>query len=363
MKITFVFPFAGVGGGARVVGTYALRMRERGHHVTVVSQPPKRPHFKGILKEILVRRRIPRWTAQEASSIRALGDDHVRLSHSGAPRPQDVPDADVILATWWETVEWIMPLPATKGIKAQLVQDYEMFPYLPVDRVRATLECPLKRIAVSRYIAHSLQENHGILDTMVIPNGVDTDQFTAKDRQKNPTPRFGFLYASSPRKNIARAIEALEIAKSHNSQIQAVAFAAKPPDPDIRVPDWIEYHVNPDQSKIPNIYASCDAWLFSSDAEGFGLPILEAMACRTPVIATPAGAAPDLITNENGLLVPHDTAAMADAISTVAEMAGPDWKRMSDAAYQAAQEHSWSAATDRLEEHLLEICARDRNHE
>ena len=36
----------------------------------------------------------------------------------------------------------------------------------------------------------------------------------------------------------------------------------------------------------------CDAWLFSSRQEGFGLPILEAMAYRPPVIATPAVAAP-----------------------------------------------------------------------
>jgi glycosyltransferase involved in cell wall biosynthesis len=44
-----------------------------------------------------------------------------------------------------------------------------------------------------------------------------------------------------------------------------------------------------------NVYADCDVWLFASFSEGFGLPIIEAMACRCPVVATRAGCAPDVI--------------------------------------------------------------------
>ena len=60
----------------------------------------------------------------------------------------------------------------------------------------------------------------------------------------------------------------------------------------------------PAQDMIRDIYGQCDVWLFSSRSEGFGLPLLESMACRTPVIATPAGAAPELCAGGGGITVP-----------------------------------------------------------
>ncbi|MGC8714943.1 MAG: glycosyltransferase [Leptodesmis sp.] len=49
-------------------------------------------------------------------------------------------------------------------------------------------------------------------------------------------------------------------------------------------------------------YSACDAWLFPSRYEAVGLPILEAMACRTPVIGTPAGIAPEMLSDGAGIL-------------------------------------------------------------
>ena len=68
------------------------------------------------------------------------------------------------------------------------------------------------------------------------------------------------------------------------------------------LPRDTEFHLRPPQDRIRDIYSKCDAWLFGSRSEGFGLPILEAMACRTPVIGTPAGAAPELLGDGRGIL-------------------------------------------------------------
>jgi len=109
-----------------------------------------------------------------------------------------------------------------------------------------------------------------------------------------------------------------------------------------------------DDREIAAIYAGCDAWLFGSHEEGFGLPILEAMACRTPVIATPAGAAPDLVDDSCGILLnDHEPQTMADAMGRFCALAPATWAKMSQAAQDVAKQHDWVQATDRLESSLV----------
>jgi glycosyltransferase involved in cell wall biosynthesis len=89
------------------------------------------------------------------------------------------------------------------------------------------------------------------------------------------------------------------------------------------------------------------------------LPILEAMACRTPVIGTPAGAAPDLLCDGGGLLVrPEDPRDMARAIVQVHAMDEPAWMSMSDAAYEVASRFTWDHATDLFEAALHRAIAK-----
>ena len=100
------------------------------------------------------------------------------------------------------------------------------------------------------------------------------------------------------------------------------------------------------------------AWLFASRTEGYGLPLLEAMACRTPVIGTPAGAAPELIAGGGGLLVePESPEAMAAAIVQVVRMTDEQWRTMSDAAHATAAGYRWDASAARFEEALRDAAA------
>ncbi len=113
---------------------------------------------------------------------------------------------------------------------------------------------------------------------------------------------------------------------------------------------------------LKTIYAQCDAWLFGSRVEGFGLPILEAMACRTPVIATPAGAAPELIAQGGGILVPPESPqAMADAIITLCQMAQRDWLNLSAQAYACALNYDVNQACRQFESVLKQIYVQTRH--
>jgi glycosyltransferase involved in cell wall biosynthesis len=81
-----------------------------------------------------------------------------------------------------------------------------------------------------------------------------------------------------------------------------------------------------------------------------GLPILEAMACRTPVIGTPVGVAPQMLADGAGILVrPEDPEDMAQAITQIYQMSNQDWRIMSDIGHSKVTQYSWEDACDRFE--------------
>jgi glycosyltransferase involved in cell wall biosynthesis len=83
------------------------------------------------------------------------------------------------------------------------------------------------------------------------------------------------------------------------------------------------------------------------------------MACRTPVIGTPTGAAPELIRHGGGVLVkPQDPIDMARAIERVCRMTLDQWKQMSDIAYQTAQQNTWDRSCELFEAALFKACGR-----
>jgi glycosyltransferase involved in cell wall biosynthesis len=124
------------------------------------------------------------------------------------------------------------------------------------------------------------------------------------------------------------------------------------------------YEYRPTDDRIRQIYESCDAWLFPSRIEGFGLPILEAMACRTPVIGTPAGAAPELLAEGGGILVkPEDPEDMSKAIQYIGHLSDSEWRSMSDKAYSTVTRYTWDHATDLFESALYIAVERSKRGE
>lgn len=84
---------------------------------------------------------------------------------------------------------------------------------------------------------------------------------------------------------------------------------------------------------LPGLYAGCAVFVLPSLDEGFGLPALEAMACRAPVVASHRGAIPEVVGDAALLVDPEDEAALATAIVTV--LSDPDLRERLRAAGHA----------------------------
>lgn len=347
MRITFALPgLDGLSGGLRVAAQYAAYLSGRGHQVTLAARRPLAlPGKRLAVKRFLgLARTAP--LSGNRGHFTGLDLPVVQLDDHRPVRPRDLPDADVIVSTWWTTAEWADGLPPEKGAHVHFIQDHEDFEDRLKERVRSVYRQHNHKIVVAGWLADVMAREYG-RTAVVVPNGVDVGRFDAPPRDRRETPRIGFLSPTHPRKNVDLALAALERLHAARPDIGAVSFGVK--ERPASLPDWIAYERKPDQDRIPAIYASCDLWLFTSISEGFGLPLLEAMASRTPVIATAAGAAPDLVDGLNGKIVAPEPAAFAEAMLGFLEGDAARWRTASDAAWATAQRNSLSVAAAAFE--------------
>ncbi len=339
MRITFVLHSPIMSGGMRVIAIYAAALKARGHHVCLVTPPLKTrqrwQHFRHAHKWLrkndfghglfdgtdLEWRILPRW--------RPITD-------------ADVPDADVVIATFWPTAAWVEALSPDKGAKVFFAQHYEVAPGQTNTAIDDAWRRPLHKIVICNWMNHIAKDKFGDSTASLVPNSVEPGLFDAPPRGKQTAPTMGLLYYDDvPLKGCNESLEAFRKARERHPDLRLVAFG-KTVRSKLPLPSDAEYICQPDQHAIKDIYASCDAWLWGSYVEGFGLPVLEAMACRTPMISTPSGVSPEALAHGGGILVePGDTDAMADAISAVCDMSQDEWRAMSDQAYATIQRGAW----------------------
>lgn len=361
MRITFVIPTLDLSGGNRVIAAHAAQLRMRGHEVEVVVAKRRarsgwaftRSLFKG---ELRLQTGIP----GARSHVEEAGFEP-RVSASERVSASDVQDADVIVATWWETAEWVSVMPASKGAKVYLVQHHEVFPYTPRVRVEATYRTPLlQRVAVARWLVEKLQSEYGDSRVQLVPNAVDHTVFNGPLRDKQTKPTVGFMFSHATFKGVEVALRALCRLKSASPNVVIRAFGTE----DLQIDDALSlpivYAKRPLEREIADAYRSIDVWLASSHSEGFNLPALEAMACRTPVVSTRTGWPEDaIVEGVNGYLADvGDDATLARRLGDVLSLDNERWQGMSNSAYSTAAALNWSTSGAMFEAVLKEACAQ-----
>jgi len=100
---------------------------------------------------------------------------------------------------------------------------------------------------------------------------------------------------------------------------------------------WIGYV---DEGDKPSLYRNAETFVFPSRREGFGLPVLEALACGTPVVTTNATSLPEVVGEAGYTVDPDDVRGMAGAI--IATIVQDDLaKELRQTAVTQAAKFSW----------------------
>lgn len=353
MKITFLSPAPNLSGGQRVIAIYADKLMARGHDVTVLARNYQTPTFGAKLRHLARGQKLP--SPPKATHFDRMQAPLVIPSHCGPLTSHDVPDADILIATWWETAFEAVHFPPSKGHKFYFVQHHEVHPHLPMHISAASYYLPLKKIVIASWLVDVMRDLYGDSNVALVPNGVDQNLFFAPKRGKQAAPTIGLMYSGKRFKGVDIALSAVEIARQSHPNLRVVAFGTRRPSRDLPLPSGVEFHLSPRQDAIRDIYAACDVFISASRSEGFGLPILEAMACRTPVIATRTGCADDVISDgQNGFTVDiDDVESLGFRLSEVFSMDNRSWETMSDAAYMTALRHNWDESSVLFENALI----------
>jgi len=106
---------------------------------------------------------------------------------------------------------------------------------------------------------------------------------------------------------------------------------------DIQFTGWVE------QEELPAIYSLADLFLFPSFYEGFGIPILEAMACGCPVVTASTGACPEVAGGAALLVDPKDQHDIASAVLRLIQDK-PLQEKLIRKGYERVKIFSWNKA-------------------
>lgn len=209
----------------------------------------------------------------------------------------------------------------------------------------------------TRVIAPSEYSRFGAIDHAgaapervdVVPDGVDLDRYTPGDGTR-ADPYILFVGALEPRKDVPSLIAAYDELDDPPELVlcgppawgaEAVQDAiARARRKTIRLAGFVS-----EQEKV-DLYRGATVFVYPSLAEGFGLPVLEAMACGAPVVTT-TGSAPEEVADGAALLAPPgDVNALREAIANVLDdedlAAG-----MRSRGIARARTFSWKAAAAR----------------
>jgi glycosyltransferase involved in cell wall biosynthesis len=196
--------------------------------------------------------------------------------------------ADIAVGTIWFTVPVALEVPG--AIAFHLCQCYEGIYEGLEERWREIDEVyrlPTRKLAVSRHLAEILERRFGQTVT-AIPQPFRPDLFHPPSSE--PSRADGFRLLLTGRfdldvKGVAWAMGELLPLLDESPRLELVRISQEMDDEELRAWPSAERHVSLHPDRVPDVIRSVHAYLGPSmEAEGFGLPALEAMGCGRPCI-------------------------------------------------------------------------------
>jgi len=342
---SYGLPTAGVkrGGIERAAHTLAHELAQRGHRVVVFTHDPGLVGATYEVRELPWRRFVSTWIGRRVT-MGFLGNVLALLP--------DYTGFDAIIAHGDSLLLPLTGKPVLRVLHGSALGEARSAHSLgrsvlqlgvyAQELVSALLQRGV--VAVSQNARHDNPFVH-----CVIPHGVDARVFAPTPECRSVEPSVLFVGTLDGRKR-GRWLVDLFLQRVRPEHPDASLTIVGPPGP-----QWpgVRYHTGIDDAALATLYRR--AWVYASPStyEGFGLPYLEAMACGTPVLASPnPGSLEVLEHGEYGCLA--DDADFAVALSTLLRDL-PLRQALAERGLRRAREYSLTTMIDRYEERLNEL--------
>ena len=211
-------------------------------------------------------------------------------------------------------------------------------------------------IAVSQYTADDLMRRAGIPASRidVIHHGLDpvfSGAAARAQRSGGDAPYILAVGGVSPRKNTRRLIAAFGRWRDRGAHragyrllITGTSLDREFVQDGAGLPEGVSLLGYVDKADLPGLYAGAAAFLYPGIYEGFGLPIIEAMACGTPVVTSTTGAAPEIAGGGAILVDPFDVASIEAGLDRALQPA--EGERLRSLGFARASRFQWKAAAE-----------------
>ena len=355
LRVTFVLPRTGEwpSGGLRVVYEYANRLADRNHVVTVahparlVIDPNKFDHLKNAARYIL-RKLDGRYTPNEWLSI----DPRVRLLCLPSLSDRFLPDGDIVIATAWQTAEWVSRYPRSKGRGVYFIQHFETWNG-PKYRVVNTWKTPLQKIVPSRWLAEMARD---LGETAIyIPNGLDIESFsTVIPSEKRRSNQLMMLYHEAEWKGSADGLDAIFRVREKNPDLRLTLFGV--PERPPLLPEWVEYYRSPSPKLLRDLYNQTAIFVAPSRTEGWGLPGCEALLCGAALVATDIDGHREFAVHERTALTSPARSPEALADNILRLIQSPELRiELAKSGSQYVRQFTWERALNSFEAALFSL--------
>ena len=179
----------------------------------------------------------------------------------------------------------------------------------------------------------------------IIPNGVNTNEFRPDGKSWRPPEARGFTFlfvgGAIERKGIDVLVKAYQQAFTTQDSVTLIIkdIGSTTFYRHMTLLPWLRKQAEKshsprllilkdefDETKLAELYRGCDAFVLPYRGEGFGMPLVEAMACGKPVITTAEGPASEFCPADCSYFIPARTVPIPGGITGFGELAGePTW--------------------------------------
>jgi len=326
LRVNYLLEDTALFGGVKIALHQAELLHRAGHRVAVVSRGKK-----------------PEWFPMEATFLQVeslVGDQ--------------VPEADLHVATFWTTIAAAVAQPSgqavqyCQGFEASYTHNQDEHP-----RILDAYATPIPGMALAPHLACILGERFG-RPARVVPPALEPHWRPRRRLGLHRVPRVLVAHPfENDWKGVATALETVRILRAGGRALRLIRLSQWPlgaAERQLLEPDEYHHHLRPPE--VARLMAGCDLLLAPSwEQEGFGLPVLEAMACGLPVVASAIPAFRWFAAEAAALVPPRDPEALAATAEAVIATPGR-WRQMRRAGLVAARAFSEQAALAAAEEAL-----------